>query len=65
MKDFLADWAMRFVKQRDLMRNTIKSIDATKDGFEVTYEDKKTKGIIYPDISTCKLQNLNQDDSSW
>ena len=50
MDDFslLKDWALVYVRQKDVVRKSIKSVEDTSDGFKVIEESKAVAFVILP-----------------
>ena len=62
---FLADWAIKFIKNKDIIAKKIEQIENRKDGFDlyVKYKDKEQYVIIAPKIIDMGsiIQRLNND----
>lgn len=69
MKDklysFLVEWAMQFIKNKDLISKKIEKIENGKDGFDiyVKYRDREQYFIIAPSIADIDLiiERLNNN----
>ena len=55
LHSFLLEWAVNYVKNRDLLTKSIRSIEKNKEGFLVNFKDKKQFFIVEPFI-----QNINE-----
>ena len=62
---FLLEWAITFVKNKDIVSKKIEKIENGKDGFDfyVKYKDKEQYFIIAPNISNIDsiIQKLNNN----
>lgn len=63
--DLLVEWTMEFVRNRDLISKSIKSIEKGKEGFDiyVRYKDKEQRFIVAPAIRDFDpmLQKIKED----
>ena len=65
LHSFLVDWAISFIKNKDIISKRIEKIENGKDGFDlyVKYKDKEQYFIIAPDIPNIDsvMQKLNNN----
>ena len=63
LHDFLVDWTVNFVKNKDVISKKIEQIENGKDGFDlhVKYKDKEQYFIILPKIGDINsiIQKIN------
>ena len=65
-KDFLAEWALSFIKNKDAILKKIVSIEKGKDGFDflVKYKDREQFVIVMPSLSELGAAIKKLDNNS-
>ena len=65
IRSFLIDWAINFIKNKDIVAKKIEKIENNKDGFDlyVKYKDREQYFIIVADIGDIDLitQKINNN----
>lgn len=63
LHSFLLEWAVNYVKNRDLLTKSIKSIEKNKEGFFVKFKDRKQFFIVEPFIEDINevMEKINEE----
>lgn len=61
---FLLDWAINYIKNRDLLTKNIENIEKNKNGFNVNFKDKKQYFIVKPFIDNVGeiINKINKEE---
>ena len=61
---FLLEWAVNYVKNRDLLTKGIESVEKNKEGFLVNFKDKKQFFIVEPFIENIDevMKKINEKE---
>jgi len=64
MNSFLVEWAVNYVRNRDLLTKSIESVEKNKEGFLVNFKDRKQFFIVEPFIEDIDevIKKINEEE---
>jgi len=64
MHSFLLEWAINYVKNKDLLAKSIESVEKNKEGFLVKFKDRKKMFIVDPFIEDINevMEKINEEE---